>query len=54
VVLPPGALAETFGIAPGGRHLILAASHRAFALMSSENIPGLEPPRRGPSATRTP
>jgi Tol biopolymer transport system component len=49
VVLAPGTLPESFAVSPDGSHLTLAASYRSFSLMSSENLPGILPPRRGAS-----
>jgi len=47
VQLPPAALPESFGISPDGTRLTLAASYRSYALMTSENLPGIAPRRRG-------
>jgi serine/threonine protein kinase len=47
VELPAGALPESFGISPDGKRLTLAASYRSFALMTSDNLPGIEPRRKG-------
>ncbi len=41
VGLVPGTLAESFGVSPDGTRIAMAASHRALALMSAENIAGL-------------
>jgi len=49
VGLPPGTLPESFAVSPDGSRVTLAASIRSFALMSSENLPGIVPPRRGES-----
>jgi Tol biopolymer transport system component len=46
VELEPGAIPESFGIAPDGQRLTLASGYPSFSLMSAENLAGLEPPRR--------
>jgi eukaryotic-like serine/threonine-protein kinase len=48
IQLDPAGIAETFGIAPDGSRLTLAATYRAFSLLSIENVAGVEPQRRHP------
>jgi hypothetical protein len=43
----PDVAAESFGISPDGKRLVLAGWVQLFSLMESEGLPGLLAPPRG-------